>query len=171
MIPVQLIIGNCISVVAVYFTARSSWSKDTWHIYFYQVLQCLTLAVASFFFNSYTGIISLVICAFRNYLAAIGKLDKKWTLICLSLLVLLGIAVNNRGYVGLLLVATNVIYTVGMYLARKELAIKLNIILNLILWMIYEVFIMDIPSVFSDGVGLVVAVASLFRRQPEEAAE
>lgn len=44
----NLIIGNSISLAAAVFTAKSSWAKDTEHIYFYQVIQCPLLAPAFF---------------------------------------------------------------------------------------------------------------------------
>lgn len=157
----SLLIANLISLIAAYFTARSSWARDTWHIYFYQVIQCLLLALASVFFNSYAGIVSLLACALRNYLAAIGRLNKKWTFACLLLVLIPGILLNNRGYTGWIIITANVLYTLGMYLCRRELTIKCNMILNLLLWMIYEALIWDIPSFLADGAALITAFVSV----------
>lgn len=161
----NLLIGNGISLIAAVFTAKSSWAKDRWHIYFYQIIQCLLLALASVFFNSYAGIVSLLACALRNYLAAKDKLDKKMTLLCLFLVLIPGILLNNRGWIGGIVIAANTIYTLGMYLARRELTIKCNMILNLLLWMIYEALIIDIPSFVADGIALGTAVVSLAVRK------
>jgi len=162
-----LIIGNCISAVAAIFTARSSWSKDTWNIYINQVIQCLLLAFASVFFNSYAGIVTLLACAFRNYLAAKEKLDAKMTILCFILIVIPGILINNRGYVGFIVIVANAVYTLGMYYARRELTIKINIVVDLALWIIYECIIIDIPSIIADGIGLIVTVASIIRIKKE----
>lgn len=159
----NLIIANCISLVAAVFTAKSSWARDRWHIYFYQVVQCLLLAVASFFFQSYAGIVSLLACALRNWFAARETLDGKRMLLCLLLVLIPGIALNNRGYVGRIVIGANAIYTVGMYLCKSEFAIKANMILNLSLWIVYEILIVDIPSAVADGVGLVTAAGSIIR--------
>lgn len=166
----NLIIGNCISFVAAYFTARSSLARDTWHIYMYQVIQCLLLAVASVFFNSYAGIVSLLACALRNYFAATGRLDGRKALLCLLLVLIPGILVNNRGIVGWIVICANVLYTAGMYAAKKELAIKCNIIVNLVLWIIYEILVVDIPSVIADGIGLGAAVVSVIRLKADAGA-
>lgn len=155
------IIGNGISAVAAVFTAKSSWAKDRWHIYVYQVVQCLLLAAASVFFGSYAGVVSLLACALRNWLAAKDRLTKPWLLVCLLLVLIPGIALNNRGLTGWVVIGANGIYTLGMFFARSELAIKSNIILNLSLWIVYEVLIADIPSILADGVGLAAAVVSL----------
>lgn len=167
----NLIIGNCISLIAAVFTAMSSWSKDRQRIYFYQVCQCMLLALGSVFFASYAGIVTLLVCAWRNYLASRGKLTRTWTAICLVIIVVFGLAVNNRGAIGYLVVATNVIYSLGCYLARSEIAIKGNIILNLTLWILYEVFILDIPSAVADAAALITAVVSLFRPAKNNASE
>lgn len=159
----NLIIANSISLIAAVFTAMSSWSKEKRHIYLYQVYQCLLLALSSIFFASYAGIVTLLVCAWRNYLASKNLLSKKWIFFCLIAIVVFGLAVNNRGLIGVLVVATNVVYSLGVYFAKSETAIKCNIILNLTLWAIYEIFILDIPSAAADTVGLVTAVLSLFR--------
>lgn len=164
MLTADWIIGNCISLAAAVFTAKSSWAKDRWHIYFYQVVQCLLLAVASFFFHSYAGIVSLLACALRNWFAAKETLGGRRMLLCLLLVLIPGIALNNRGYIGWIVIAANAIYTVGMYFARRELAIKANMILNLTLWVIYEILIADLPSIAADGIGLVIAVGSILRK-------
>lgn len=159
----NLIIGNCVSAVAAVFTAMSSWSKDKQRIYFYQVCQCLLLALGSVFFASYAGIVTLLVCAWRNYLASKDMLTKKRIILCLAVIVIFGLAVNNRGFIGLLVIATNVIYSLGVYFAKSETAIKYNMILNLSLWILYEIFIIDVPSAIADAVGLITAVLSLFR--------
>lgn len=158
-----LIIGNFISLIAAVFTAMSSWSRDGQRIYTFQVCQCLLLALGSVFFASYAGIVTLLVCAWRNYLASKDQLTKKWIFFCVWMILVFGLAVNNRGMIGILVVATNVIYSLGVYYARSEKAIKYNIILNLTLWIVYEVFIIDIPSAVADAAGLVSAVLSLFR--------
>jgi len=165
---IYLIIGNLISLIALIFTLKSSLSKDVWHIYFYQVLQCLTLSIASVFFNSYAGIITLFICAIRNYLAAKEKLTTKWLVIFVILLLTVGIAVNNRGLAGYIIIAANVIYTIGMYLCKKEISIKLNIIVDLSLWIIYEIIIIDIPSTIADIISLIATVVSIIKTQQSD---
>lgn len=157
----NLLIGNAISLIAAIYTARSSWAKDRWHIYIYQVVQCLLLALASVFFRSYAGVVSLLGCALRNYLAALDKLNRKTTLLCLLLVLVPAVLLNNRRYIGWIVIAANVLYTVGMYAAKTELSMKVNMMVNLTLWIVYEILIVDIPSVLADGVGLVTAAVSL----------
>lgn len=162
-IPSNLIIGNIISAIAAIFTAKSSYDKDRWHIYFDQVLQCLLLAIASIFFNSYAGIVTLLVCAVRNLLLAYDKFDKKYYIASVILLLGLGLYVNNRGVIGYIVIAANIIYTIGCYYTKKELSIKINIAIDMIMWIIYEFLILDIPSLIADSIALFVAVFAIFR--------
>jgi len=162
-VTLNLIIGNIISLIAAFFTAKSSLAHDRWNIYICQCAQCLLLAVASVFFNSYAGIVTLLVCALRNYLAASDRLNARWTLACLVLVLVPGILLNNRGAVGCIVIFTNVVYTAGMFFARKEVAVKCNMIFNLALWMVYEALIFDIPSLIADAIAAGAAVWSLIR--------
>lgn len=162
-LPANLLIGNAISLVAAWFTARSSWAKDRWHIYINQMLQCLLLALASVFFRSYAGIVMLLISALRNFLAARDQLNRGVVALCLLALIP-GILVNNRGWVGWIVIAAHISYTLGMYFVRREKAIKWNMIVNLSLWALYDGLIWDVPSFFSDSIGLGLAIASLRRK-------
>lgn len=159
----NLIIANCISFVAAIFTCASSLSRDKKKIYFFQVGQCLILAVANIFFHSYAGIITLILCAGRNFLLGIDKFNKTICIILASSMLVLGILINNNGYTGYIVIAANVIYTIGGYIAKKEIAIKINIIIDLALWIVYELLIIDIPSLVFDAVALILAVISIFR--------
>ena len=73
---------------------------------------------------------------------------------------------NNRGIVGLLPVAATALYTAGCYYAVKIRTIKINMIVNLVLFAIYDVFILDLVSAVVDAVSAVLAAISLLR--PEE---
>lgn len=161
----SLVIANGISFVAAIFTCLSCWVKEEDRIYYLQVGQCLCLSVASFFFASYAGIVTLLLCALRNFL--LGK--KIYGIkICVSLafaMLVFGILVNNMGPVGYIVIAANVIYTLGAYFAKRELTIKLNIIFDLLLWIIYEILIIDIPSLISDVIAIAIAVVAIIRHR------
>ena len=164
----NLIIANCISFVAAIFTCASSISKDKKRIYFYQVGQCLILAVANIFFHSYAGIITLILCAARNFLLGIDKFNKYVCISLAALMLILGLLLNNNGYIGYIVIAANVIYTIGGYIAKKEIAIKINIIIDLALWIVYEILLIDIPSLVFDVMALILAVISIFRAKKRD---
>ncbi len=77
---------------------------------------------------------------------------------------IIGLAVNNRGLVGLIPVFTTALYTVICLYAKRRVAIKTNIIANLSLWAVYDILISDYVSFAVDTGSAVVAVFSLLRR-------
>ena len=97
--------------------------------------------------------------------------DKKSTAagaVSVAAVALLGLSANNRGALGLIPVVTTALYTVVCLYARRTRAIKLNLIVNLLLWAVYELFIMDLVSCVVDTVSAGAAAASLLRGEPED---
>ena len=157
-----MLYGNIISLVAAVFTVLSSWSKERRRIFFYQAIQCLLLAIANLFFVSFSGTTTYALCAARNTLLALNRFDRR---ICIGFVIsvaAIGLAANNRGWIGLLPVLTTAIYTIGCFHGKETKAIKLNIIINLILWAIYDIVIRDYVSFTVDTVSAGTAVVSLF---------
>ena len=158
---INIIIGNIISLAAACFTAASTFLHKRRTVYLCQVWQCILLAVASIFFRSYAGITTLVLCAVRNVFIMKEKYTGKLCAVFFVLVGVAGLISNNRGFIGLIPVFATLLYTVGAYVAKKEITIKWNIMANLILWGIYEAAIMDYASLISDLVGVTAGIVSL----------
>lgn len=78
-------------------------------------------------------------------------------------MVIFGAIFNNSGAAGWIIIAANTLYTLGAYLAKNEVLIKLNIILDLLLWIVYEIIMKDVPSFIADIIGIVVAILAIIR--------
>ena len=160
----KMIIGNLISLIAAIFTIASSWSRERKRIFLYQAVQCFLLAIANIFFASLSGTTTFALCAIRNLLVAKDRFTGK---VCMAFLIgvtTIGLIANNRGAVGLIPVLTTAIYTVACFYVKKTKPVKINIIVNLTLWAIYDLFIRDLVSFTVDTVSAGTAVVSLFRR-------
>lgn len=158
-----IIIGNIISFAAAVFTALSSWSHSVKKVYLYQAVQCTLLAIASIFFNSWSGIATLILCTVRNLLSAYGLLTKKILAVMLVILVFIGIFTNNRGAVGWIVVSATMLYTLGACFLHTEYLIKINIFINMVLWIIYDLLIRDYSSFAMESVILVITFIAIIR--------
>ncbi len=156
-----IVIGNLISVVSACFTGAASWTISKKKSYQYQVFQCLTLAVASVFFQSWSGVTTLLLCAVRNYLVSKDLFKGKIVWIMLVVLVGLGILVNNRGVVGWIVVMGTFVYTIGSFLAIRPLSVKGNILFNNALWAVYDFLILDIVSGVMDLLAAILTLVSI----------
>lgn len=165
----DILIGNIISIVSACFTAASSWTISKQKSYMYQVFQCLTLAVASVFFHSWSGVTTLLLCAVRNYLVSRNLFKGKIVWITLVILVGLGILVNNRGIVGWIVILATCVYTIGSCKAMRPLPVKANITFNCAMWAVYDFLILDLVSGIVDVMATALTLISIIRllRNPE----
>ena len=162
---VPMLIGNIISFAGACFTLLSAWSRDRKRIYLFQAAQCLLLAVANIFFASVSGVTTCALCAVRNWLLACDRFTARCCALFVVAVAALGLYANNRGIVGLLPIISTVLYTLGCFYARRAKTIKLNMILNLILWAVYELLVGDYVSAVMDSVSALTALASIFTKK------
>ncbi|MBQ1316363.1 MAG: YgjV family protein [Lachnospiraceae bacterium] len=160
-----LITGNYISFAAACFTLASALSGDRKRIYLFQAVQCFLLAVANIFFFSVSGVTTFLLCAVRNLLLACDRFTRKLCIVFVAAVAVIGLAANNRGLLGLLPVITTALYTIICLYAKREKAIKMNMVVNLSLWAVYEIFISDYVSFAVDSATAAAALFSIFRKQ------
>lgn len=158
----NLLVGNGISLVAALFLAASCCVKERRRVFLLQTANCLLLAAASWFFGSYAGITTLLVSAARNYVVAKGKYTKPVMAGFLALTVILGIWVNNRGWIGLLPVAATVQYTLCCHFFTSVKGTRGSIWVNELLWVFYSCLILNFATAFSDLAVLLVDSVSLF---------
>lgn len=99
---INLVIGNIISLIAGIFIILSMLVNDEKKAYFYQFLNAFILMISSVFFFSWTGVVTMAIAASRNLMVYYDRLTMKWTVFFIIISVVLGLAVNTLGFVGLL---------------------------------------------------------------------
>ena len=163
MTPVMT--GNGISFAAACFTLASALSGDRKRIYLFQTVQCLLLAVANIFFFSVSGVTTFVLCAVRNLLLAYDRFTRKLCIVFVAAVAAIGLIANNRGLLGLLPVVTTALYTIVCLYAKREKAIKANMVVNLSLWAVYDIFISDYVSFAVDTGSAAAALFSIIRKQ------
>ncbi len=156
-------IATVFSFITACFTFASSWTKDSRRTYWYQVGQCLVYSVAAYFYGVYPCIIMMLINAFRNYLVAAEKYAV-WHCIAFSFAALiLGLWTNTSGIIGLLTIIATIQYSLCSYFLKKEIPVKVNIVLNLLIWLCYDMFVRDFFSGVMDSIATVLAIITIFR--------
>ena len=132
-------------------------------VYMMQVTENLILVVSSACFGSWSGISTLLVSTARNILLVKEKFDKRMMYLFIVLVTGCGIAVNNKGMIGLLPVLATVILTICNYYAREILAIKWSLFVNIMLWAVYFFAIWDVISGVTQVVIAVITLASIFQ--------
>ena len=76
----NIIVGNLISLVAGIFVLLSLWVNDDKKVYGYQILNAFILIIASFFFNSYVGVIIMAMVTIRLVMVYKDRYTINWAI-------------------------------------------------------------------------------------------
>lgn len=158
-LPINIIIGNAISLIAGIFLILSMVVNDEKEAYKHQFLNAFVLMISSFFFYSWTGVTTMAIAATRNMMVYKDRLTLNWTVFFVVLSVALGLLVNTMGFIGLLPIIAIVQITICNYMLKQIKWIKLSFIVNEFFYIVYFLAILDFSSsvieIITAGIGLV----------------
>lgn len=165
---VMILVGNIISFMAALFMVVSCVVKDRSKVFQLQFIQCILLAISSWFFTSYAGIVANLIASSRNLVISKGKFTKKIACVFLIVSIFFGTMFNNKGFIGLLPMVANVQFAVCCYLFTGLKETKYSIWLNVLIWIIYSFAVLDFSTGISDSIVLVVNTISIINLHKEE---
>ena len=162
-----IVIGNLISVLSAYFMIKSSVSTGKKKIFTWQALQNLVLGTSNILLGSFSGVTTHLLSGIRNILVANNLFSKKLCIILLFATTSLGLYTNTRGLLGTIPVLATIFYTLGSYLFTKDNHIKLNLALNMTLWSIYDLSILNFVSFGIDIVIILIILRSVFAKNSQ----
>lgn len=151
-------LGLLFSLLSACCLCYSTFGKRKENMLKWQVANTSFLILANLFLKGYSGMATNLVCLIRNILGAKGRLNRTNTVVLTILIVAGGVAVNNRGWLGLLPVIASVEYSICMYLCKDAQQMRLALAINVALWAIYDFAIGSYPMFVTD---LIVAGASL----------
>ena len=167
-LPVNIIIGNAISLIAGIFLVVSMVVNDQKRAYKHQFLNAFVLMISSFFFYSWTGVTTMAIAATRNMMVYRDRLTLHWTVFFIILSVVLGLMVNTMGFIGLLPIIAIVQITLCNYLLKDIKWIKLSFIVNEFFYIVYFLAILDFSSSIIEIATAVIGLVSFFKLVRDE---
>ena len=161
--PINIVIGNGISLIAGVFIILSMWVNDEKKAYFYQFLNAFILIISSVFFFSWTGVVTMAIAASRNLMVYYDRLTFNWTMFFIAVSLVLGLAVNTMGLVGILPIIAIIQLSLSNYYLKTIKPIKTSFIINSAIYVVYFLAILDFSSATIESVTALVGVVSLIR--------
>ena len=162
-LPLNIVIGNIISLIAGVFIILSMWVNDEKKAYLYQFLNAFILIISSVFFFSWTGVTTMAIAATRNMMVYKDRLTLRWTVFFIVISVVLGLMVNTMGFVGLLPIIAIVQITLCNYYLKTIKSIKTSFIVNSAIYIVYFLAILDFSSAAIESVTALIGVVALFK--------
>ena len=162
-LPLNIVIGNVISLIAGIFIIISMWVNDEKQAYKHQFLNAFILMISSVFFLSWTGVVTMAIAASRNLMVYKDKLTFRWTVFFIVISIVLGVLVNTMGFVGLLPIIAIVQITLCNYYLKTIKKIKIGFIVNSAIYIVYFLAIWDFASAAIESFTAMVGVVALAR--------
>lgn len=156
----NIIIANIVALIASIIMVSIGLIKKKKRIIYYQTIQIGLFIVSNILLGASTGIIINSISCVRNILCYKNKLDKKNKIIIIILSVVTSLLFNNKGIIGLLPLISSVVYIIYMNI-KDVVKFKYILIFTLLLWFVYDFYIMsytsalfDLISAISAGIGI-----------------
>ena len=162
-LPLNIVIGNGISLFAGIFIILSMWVNDEKQAYKYQFLNAFILIISSVFFFSWTGVVTMAVAASRNAMVYFDRLTFSWTMFFISVSVIFGLLVNTMGLVGILPIIAIIQLSLCNYYLKTIKPIKISFIVNSAIYVVYFLAIWDISSASIESFTALVGLVSLAR--------
>lgn len=160
----EIIIGNICSIGAMISDSYSSTKKTRKDILLVQCISQIFYAAGSFILKGYSATVQNVVTIFRNTYAVYGKRNRlaEWFFILLP--VILGLAFNNRSWLGVLPVVANLQYSLIMMFCRENpIMLKYSLVVVCILFTVFNFAIMNFVSGISCIVTTIVTLIAIIK--------
>ncbi|MBO5994228.1 MAG: YgjV family protein [Firmicutes bacterium] len=164
-----IIIGNIFSLCAMISDSISGTRKKHSEIMAVQIVSQFFYGASSIVLKGYSSTAQNLVAVFRNFAAMKNVKSKvlEWGLILAG--VVLGIVFNNRGLLGWLPIVANLEYSIAVFkLKDNEKALKLAFIVNMVMYAIFSLVIMNYVGTLSCTVIAVTTAVSLIRAKKEQ---
>ena len=164
MNEINLIIGNVCSILAMATDSISSTRKTTKGVLLVQSLSQLIYFIGTVVLKGYSGAVQTAVSILRNFVAIREIHNKYVEWILAGLGVVLGLAFNNLGFMGLLPVIANFQYTIAIFRFQdNERALKISFAIAIGLFAIFNIAIYNVVGMLSNSVVFVTTVAVLLK--------
>ena len=161
-----IIIGNLSTVLAMAANAFSATRKTAKSILLSQNLSQSVYCFSALVLGGYSAAVQNIVSIVRN-IAAVAKVRSKvleWTLVILG--VVLGVAFNNRGLIGLLPVVGNLQYTLVIFrLRHNEWALKISYLISVAVFVVFNSSIYNFVGAAADTVVVITTIVSLVKER------
>ena len=165
----SIIIGNFCSLLGMACDSFSASRKTARAVLIWQSIGQVIYGLSSFVLKGYSGAVQSVVSLLRNTVAIANIKSRvlEWLLIGLG--VVFGLYFNNRGIVGLLPVIANSEYSIAIFRFKdNERALKMSFLVCIVLFSIFNAYIMNYVGVVTNGVVFVSTAAFLLKKDKKQ---
>lgn len=164
----HIIIGEIFSFIAAIFLALSTFRKNKEKMMKLQVIDSLFNAFSNLYLNSLSGFVVNILTTIRNIFNIKNKFNCCYLIIYCIIVLIMGTKANNRGIIGVLPIFASIEYSIFLFKSKNSQIIRYSLILNLIMWMIYDYLIKAYPMFFMDFIIIIITLINAYRYKIKE---
>ena len=158
----QIIIGNIVALIASLVMVYSGTIKQKKKIIYAQTVQIGLYVVSNLILGGITGAIINALSFVRNVLCYKDKLGNKEKVIITILAVILSLAFNNLGLIGILPLISTVVYLWLMNI-KDVVKFKILVIFTMALWCAYDIYIKSYSSAVFDFMNIIANIVAIIQ--------
>lgn len=158
----QLVSGNIVALIASILMVASGCVNSRKKIIYIQTLQILSFTISNLILGGFTGAIVNLISIVRNIFCYKDSLTTNRKILLNLLCIILSLAFNNLGYLGLLPLIATVVYTCFMDVKDAK-KLKLLIIFTMVMWLIYDTLIRSYTSAVFDLFNILANTITIYQ--------
>ena len=161
----NIILGNLCTLLAMGTDSLSATQKTTTRVLWVQNISQLLYCGSAIFLRGYSAAAQNIASIVRN-LVAIKQVDSKvvqWFLVIFG--AILGLCLNNLGWVGLIPVIANLQYTLVIFqFQNNDKALKISFLISALMFTFFSLTIYNFVGVVTNFVVAITTAISLFKR-------
>lgn len=160
----EIIIGNISSIGAMICDSYSGTRRTKKDMLLAQSVSQIFYIISSLVLKAYSATAQNVVAILRNFVAMKEEPGKKMAIFLTTLPVVLGLIFNNRGLMGLIPIVANLQYSIVVFKCPKNTnAIKLSLIINSIMFGVFNFYVLNFVSGIACIVITVTTSISLYK--------
>lgn len=140
----------------------ASYQSDDKKCLFLQSIQIFMFIISNIILKGITGVIINTLSLVRNILTYKNRLNVYLKYFILGVIVVLSIIFNNLGIIGYLPLIGTIVFTIFID-SKSNTRFKLSLCFSVLMWLIYDVYIMSYSSAIFDFFSFVGGIISLFK--------
>lgn len=160
------ILSQIIGFFALLFSCLSLWQKSRDKLLNYQIVEPVLSTISDFLLHAYSGAICCFIALFRN-VSCRFKLNERFVFSITIIFSLLYSVFFVRSFIDILPVIALIIYSFSIIFSKSLYSIRVAVIVNSSLWLIYELLFFNFISSIRNLIIIGNAVMSIIKRKNE----
>ena len=160
----SILVGNVCSLLAMVTDSFSSTRKTTKGVLLVQNVSQLIYGIGTVILGGYSGAVQNGVSILRNFVAIRGIRSKALEWVLAALGVVLGLAFNNLGFMGLLPVIANLQYTLAIFRFQdNERALKVSFMISVAMFGVFNIAIYNVVGVIANSAVAVTTAVYLLK--------